>query len=271
VNKIKSEGSKIGFVPTMGFLHKGHLSLIEQSKKKADITIVSIFVNPAQFAPNEDFSSYPRDLNRDSRLLEEAGVDYLFYPSAEEIYPDGFQTYVDVSEITKGIEGEFRPAHYKGVTTIVAILFNFLSPDFAFFGQKDAQQSAVIKRMVKDLKYPVDVIVCPIIREPDGLAMSSRNIYLNPLERERALIINTSLKQAEEIIISGERNAVTIIKKINNNFIKESSVHINYLRIVEAKTFKETKVLESGRDYYVLIAAKVGSTRLIDNNLIHIN
>jgi pantoate--beta-alanine ligase len=255
----------------MGFLHKGHLSLIEASKKKTDITIVSIFVNPAQFAPNEDFSTYPRDLNRDSKLLEEAGVDYLFYPSADEIYPPGFQTYVDVSEMTKRIEGEFRPTHYKGVTTIVAILFNCISPDFAFFGQKDAQQSAVIKRMVEDLKYPVEVIVCPIIREQDGLAMSSRNIYLNPQEREKALVINTSLKQAEEIIAAGERNTVTIIKKINNNFIKETSIHINYLRIVEAQTFKEINKLESGMDYYILIAAKVGSTRLIDNNLIHIN
>lgn len=254
----------------MGFLHSGHLSLIKESKKKTDITIVSVFVNPTQFAPNEDFSSYPRDFNRDAKVLEDAGVDYLFYPSADEIYPANYQTYVEVTDITKIIEGEFRPTHYKGVTTVIAILFNCINPDFAFFGQKDAQQSAVIKRMVKDLKYNIEIIVCPIIRESDGLAMSSRNIYLNTHEREKALIINASLKQAEEIILSGERNAVLIIKKINNNFIKESSIHVNYLRIVDADSFKEVQILQPGKDYYILIAAKVGSTRLIDNNLIHI-
>jgi pantoate--beta-alanine ligase len=255
----------------MGYLHKGHLSLIEESKKRADVTIVSVFVNPAQFAPNEDFGTYPRDLERDSSLLETVGTDYLFFPSAEEIYPENFQTYVDVTEITKRIEGEFRPAHFKGVSTIISILFNCVKPDYAFFGQKDAQQSAVIKRMVDDLKYNIEVVICPIFREPDGLAMSSRNVYLSLQEREKALMINKSLKQAEELIITGERNTVAIVKKINNNFIKERSIHLNYIRIVNADTFKEVDKLESGKDYYCLIAAKVGSTRLIDNNLIHIN
>ena len=255
----------------MGYLHKGHLSLIEESKKRVDITVVSVFVNPAQFAPNEDYVTYPRDLERDSKLLEETGTDYLFFPSAEEIYPEDFQTYVDVSEITKIIEGEFRPTHFRGVTTIVSILFNCVKPDYAFFGQKDAQQAAVIKRMVNDLKYTIEVIICPIIREPDGLAMSSRNVYLSPQEREKALIINKSLKQAEEIIIAGERNTAAIVKKINNNFIKEKSIHLNYIRVVNAETFKEVDKLETGKEYYCLIAAKVGSTRLIDNILIHIN
>ena len=255
----------------MGYLHKGHLSLIEESKKRVDITVVSVFVNPAQFAPNEDYVTYPRDLERDSKLLEETGTDYLFFPSAEEIYPEDFQTYVDVSEITKIIEGEFRPTHFRGVTTIVSILFNCVKPDYAFFGQKDAQQAAVIKRMVNDLKYTIEVIICPIIREPDGLAMSSRNVYLSPQEREKALLLNKSLKQAEEIIIAGERNTAAIVKKINNNFIKEKSIHLNYIRVVNAETFKEVDKLETGKEYYCLIAAKVGSTRLIDNILIHIN
>jgi pantoate--beta-alanine ligase len=255
----------------MGYLHKGHLSLIEESKKRADITIVSVFVNPTQFAPNEDFSAYPRDIDRDSSLLEQAGTDYLFFPSAADIYPDNFQTYVDVSEISKIIEGEFRPTHFKGVTTVVSILFNCVRPDFAFFGQKDAQQAAVIKRMVRDLKYAIEVVICPIVREPDGLALSSRNVYLSPEEREKALIISKSLKQAEEIIHAGERDTIAIVKRINNSFIKEKSVHLNYIRIVNAETFKEVDKLETGKDYYCLIAAKVGSTRLIDNNLIHIN
>ena len=255
----------------MGYLHKGHLSLIEESKKRVDITIVSVFVNPAQFAPNEDYSTYPRDLERDSELLEETGTDYLFIPSAEEIYPQDFQTYVDVSEITKIIEGEFRPTHFKGVTTIVSILFNCVKPDYAFFGQKDAQQAAVIKQMVNDLKYTIEVVTCPIIRESDGLAMSSRNIFLSPEEREKALLLNKSLKEAEEIIIAGERNTAVIVKRINNNFIKERSIHLNYIRVVNAETFKEVYKLETGKEYYFLIAAKVGSTRLIDNILLHIN
>lgn len=254
----------------MGFLHKGHLSLIEESKKKSDITIVSIFVNPTQFAPNEDFSKYPRDLERDSKLLNDLGVDYLFLPSTEEIYPKNFQTYVEVEEITKHIEGEFRPSHFKGVTTIVSILFNCIKPDYAFFGQKDAQQAAVLKRMTEDLKFGIEIIVCPIVREADGLALSSRNIFLSESERQKALLLSKSLINAQEIIKGGERNPRTVIKKINNAFITESSVHLNYIRIVEADSFKETDLLESGKDYYVLIAAKVGSTRLIDNVLVHI-
>jgi len=271
VDQLKQDGKSIGFIPTMGYLHKGHLSLIEESKRRADITIVSVFVNPTQFAPNEDFTTYPRDIDKDTRLLEAIGTDYLFFPSADDIYPENFQTIVDVTEITKIIEGEFRPTHFKGVTTIVAILFNCVKPDFAFFGQKDAQQAAVIKRMVKDLKYTIEVVICPIVREPDGLAMSSRNVFLSPNEREKAIIINKSLKQAEDYIKNGERNPIVIIKKINNNFIKEVSIHLNYIRIVNAETFKEVDKLEAGKNYYCLIAAKVGSTRLIDNNLIHIN
>jgi pantoate--beta-alanine ligase len=271
VDALKLEGKSIGFVPTMGYLHKGHLSLIEESKKRTDVTFVSIFVNPTQFAPSEDFSSYPRDIARDSSILEASGTDYLFMPSTNDIYPENYQTYVDVTDITKIIEGEFRPTHFRGVTTIVSILFNCVKPDFAFFGQKDAQQATVIRQMVDDLKYNIEVVICPIIRETDGLAMSSRNVYLSQDEREKALIINKSLKQAEEIVSKGERNPLVIIKKINDNFIKERSISLNYIRIVNAETFKEVDKLESGKNYYCLIAAKVGATRLIDNNLIHIN
>jgi len=254
----------------MGFLHKGHISLIEESKRRADVTIVSVFVNPAQFAPNEDFGTYPRDLDRDSSLLESAGTDYLFFPSAQDIYPEDFQTHVDVTEITKIIEGEFRPTHYRGVTTIVAILFNSIKPDFAFFGQKDAQQAAVIRQMVDDLKYDIEIIECPIVREDDGLAMSSRNIFLSPSEREKALIINKSLTHAKDLITSGEHNVKNVIKKINNIFINESTIHLNYLRIVDSETFKEIEKLEEGNSYYVLVAAKVGNTRLIDNLLVQL-
>jgi pantoate--beta-alanine ligase len=255
----------------MGSLHKGHLSLIKESKKRTDITIVSVFVNPTQFSPNEDFNAYPRDINKDSGLLEQAGTDYLFFPSAEDIYPDDFQTCVEVADISKTIEGEFRPTHFKGVTTVVSILFNCVRPDFAFFGQKDAQQAAIIKRMVKDLKYAIEIVICPIIRESDGLALSSRNVYLRPEEREKALLLSRSLKMAEGIIQSGEKNTVVIIKKINNIFLKEKSIHLNYIRIVNPENFKEVDKLEKGKDYYCLIAAKVGSTRLIDNNLIHVD
>jgi pantoate--beta-alanine ligase len=252
----------------MGFLHEGHLTLIRESKKRADVTIVSIFVNPTQFSPNEDFGKYPRDINRDSNLLIQEGADFLFIPTVEEIYPKNFQTYVDVTEITKGIEGEFRPSHFKGVTTIVSILFNSVKPDLAFFGQKDAQQSAVIIRMVKDLKFDTEIVVCPVIREEDGLALSSRNIFLTPAEREKALIISKSLRQAESIIQSGERNPSAVIRKINNNFNKESSIHLNYIKIAGSESMKEIDKLESGNNYYILIAAKVGNTRLIDNILI---
>jgi pantoate--beta-alanine ligase len=187
-------------VPTMGFLHEGHLSLVRESKKKCDVTFVSIFVNPSQFAPNEDFTNYPRDMERDLRMLGSEGTDYVFIPGTEEIYPNNFQTSVEVTGITKKHEGEFRPTHFRGVTTIVSILFNIIKPQKAFFGQKDAQQASVITRMVKDLNYDIDIVICPIVREPEGLAMSSRNIYLTPEQREKALVILKSLKTAEQLV-----------------------------------------------------------------------
>lgn len=252
----------------MGFLHEGHLSLVRESRKKCDITVVSIFVNPSQFAPSEDFSKYPRDMERDLSILNKEGTDYVFTPGTEEIYPDNFQTYVEVTGITKRHEGEFRPTHFRGVTTIVSILFNIIKPHKAFFGQKDAQQASVITRMVKDLNYDIDVVICPIVREPEGLAMSSRNIYLTPEQREKASVILKSLLTAEQMVTSGQRDAFSIIKAVNNYFLKESSVHLNYIRVVEKVSFTEPEILENGKEYYVLIACKIDTTRLIDNLLL---
>ena len=252
----------------MGFLHKGHLSLIKKSNELCDVTIVSIFVNPTQFGPDEDFKKYPRDIENDNKLLEEMNVDYLFIPSAEEIYQPGYQTYVYINEISKKFEGEFRPEHFKGVTTIVSILFNCVQPDIAFFGQKDAQQAAVLKQMVKDLKYDIEIMICPIIREPDGLALSSRNVYLSQEERIKALTISKSLKYAKKLIEENERDPKSIISKMKIMFRKEESIKLDYIGIVNSSGFREIEILEEGNEYYILVAAKVGNTRLIDNELI---
>jgi pantoate--beta-alanine ligase len=267
---LKAGGKTVGLVPTMGYLHEGHLSLIKNSKQKSDVTVVSIFVNPTQFAPNEDLKKYPRDLEKDKKLLRKYGVDYLFLPSEKEIYPKNFQSYVEVKNISKILEGEFRPTHFKGVTTIVSILFNSVNPDYAFFGQKDAQQAAIIKQMVKDLKFNIKIIVCPIIRESDGLAMSSRNIYLSDQERSDALILNKSLKTAEKIVKEGERSSSKIINAAVKMVNSVASSQLDYLRIVESATFTEVKKLIKGKSYYILVACKVGKTRLIDNILIKI-
>lgn len=254
----------------MGFLHEGHLSLVKKSKAKADITIVSIFVNPTQFAPNEDLLKYPRDIKRDKQLLKNAGVDYVFIPSADEIYPEGFQTFVEVDKITKHLEGETRPIHFRGVATVVTILFNIVRPDYAFFGQKDAQQAAVIKRMVKDLKSGIEITVCPIIREQDGLAKSSRNIYLSPQERKDALALSRSLKIAEKLIKEGKRNSAVIINKMNEVISSVNSSKLDYIKIVDEEKFEEVVKLSAGQKYYILIACKIGKTRLIDNILFRI-
>ncbi len=264
-SQMKREGKKIGFVPTMGYLHEGHLSLVRKAKESADIIVVSIFVNPTQFAPNEDFTKYPRDEKRDIELLENENVDVLFFPSGEEIYPKDFQTYVDVIDITQKQEGEFRPAHFKGVTTIVSILFNCVMPDVAVFGQKDAQQAAAIKQMVKDLKFNLKVEVAPIVREKDGLAMSSRNVYLNKKERKEALILNKSLLTASGFVESGEKKAKVIFNAVRDLVRTVDSAKMEYFRIVDKNTFEEAEHLISGKKYYLLIACKIGNTRLIDN------
>jgi pantoate--beta-alanine ligase len=268
---LKSAGKTIGFVPTMGFLHEGHLSLVKSSRELCDVTIVSIFVNPTQFSPSEDLTLYPRDIEKDNILLLEQKVDYLFYPDANEIYPENFQTFVSVNHITKKFEGEFRPTHFKGVTTIVNILFNCVMPDHAFFGQKDAQQAAVIKQMVNDLKMPVNIVVCPIVRETDGLAMSSRNIYLSEDERKDALALHKALQKAKKIIDEGERRVSLIISEMMTIIEKVKSSNLDYIKIVETKSFETAEELISSNEYYILVACKIGNTRLIDNELIKLD
>jgi pantoate--beta-alanine ligase len=268
---LKSAGKTIGFIPTMGFLHEGHISLVKSSKKLCDVTIVSIFVNPTQFSPSEDLTLYPRDIDKDNKLLIEQKVDYLFYPDANEIYPKNFQTFVDVNYITKKHEGEFRPTHFKGVTTVVNILFNCVMPDHTFFGQKDAQQAAVIKQMVNDLKIPVKIVVCPIIREPDGLAMSSRNVYLLKDERKDALAIYKALQNAKKKIDEGERRVSLIISEMMTIIEKVKSSNLDYIKIVETDSFETVEELKSRNEYYILVACKIGNTRLIDNELIKVD
>jgi pantoate--beta-alanine ligase len=249
----------------MGYLHEGHLSLIRESKRTCDVTIVSIFVNPTQFGPSEDFKNYPRDVERDDKLLVTEGVDYLFLPSADEIYPRNFQTYVNVEYVTKKLEGEFRPTHFRGVATVVLILFNCMEPNYAFFGQKDVQQLTVIKQMVSDLKLGVKIVGCPIVREEDGLAMSSRNVYLSSSERKDALVLNRSLELAKKIISEGEMRVNIILSDMNELFLKIPTAKLDYIKIVEADTFEIIDELKTGIDYYILIACKIGKTRLIDN------
>lgn len=268
---LKNSGKKIGFVPTMGFLHDGHLSLIKKSKETCDITVVSIFVNPAQFGPSEDYEKYPRNIEKDKILLRDNNVDYLFTPSSDEIYPYDFQTYVEVNEISKKFEGEFRPAHFKGVTTIVSILFNCVQPDYAFFGQKDAQQVEVLKQMVRDLKYNIEIVICPIVRESDGLAMSSRNIYLSSEERIKALTIHNALQYARKLIEGRESDPKKIIGNMKIIIGEVKEIKIDYIGIVNTTGFREVDfIIEQGNEYYLLVAARIGNTRLIDNVLVRL-
>jgi pantothenate synthetase (EC 6.3.2.1) len=261
---LKKQGKKIGFVPTMGYLHEGHLSLIRCSKKENDITVVSIFVNPIQFGVNEDFGRYPRDFERDKSLCEKENVDYIFYPSYEEMYPDGFQTYVEVAELSKGLCGDFRPGHFKGVATVVAKLFNIVCPDNAYFGKKDFQQLKVIQRMVKDLNFPVNVVGCPVVREPDGLAMSSRNKYLSDKERESALYISKALFEAKRMFEDGITDP-NLIKERARQIISQAKhlKEIQYVEIIDSNTLKPVdKVKKSD---VLAVAVYIGNTRLIDN------
>lgn len=256
---------KIGFVPTMGYLHEGHLSLIRKAKSECDIVVASIFVNPTQFAPHEDFNRYPRDIERDSLLASTAGCDILFVPTAEEMYPDGFSSYVTVEQLSSVLEGKFRPTHFKGVTTVVAKLFNIIQPGVAYFGQKDAQQFIIIKKMVNELNMPVQIEVVPTMRESDGLAMSSRNVYLNPQERKNAVVLNQSLKLAETMIRSGERNSAAVISSMRELIQSKNPTQIDYIEIVAAKTLESKSVLSGGDEILIPLAVRFGSTRLIDN------
>lgn len=254
----------------MGFLHDGHLSLVKKSLEKTDTTIVSIFVNPTQFGPNEDFNKYPRNFKKDKQLLEREKIDYIFYPSADEIYNKDYQTHVEVRKLTQKYEGEFRPTHFTGVTTVVNILFNCVKPHYAFLGQKDAQQATVVRRMVEDLKLGVNVIICPIVREEDGLAMSSRNIYLSHKEREDAKVIYGSLQLGKQMIAKGEKNCEQVVLKMSEHIYSVDTSDLDYIKIVGEDDFLEENILKSGKKYYLLIACKIGKTRLIDNILVKV-
>lgn len=264
IKKARRNGSSIGFVPTMGYLHEGHLSLIKRAKRENDLVIVSIFVNPTQFGIGEDFESYPRSLSRDSRLIESAGGDIVFSPSILEMYPRECSTYVKIEgDITKKLCGASRPGHFRGVTTIVTKLFNIVAPDRAYFGQKDAQQVAVIEQMVRDLCFDVEIIPCPTVREEDGLAMSSRNTYLKKDERSAAAVLFKSLSRAEEMIKKGERNPLKISDIILNNIRSEPLSKVDYIEIVNNKTLESIEEIKG--DILIALAVRIGNTRLIDN------
>jgi len=254
----------IGLVPTMGALHEGHLSLVQQARARCDVVVVSVFVNPTQFGPVEDFKSYPRDLPRDLELLAPYDVDYVFAPPVEEIYPEGFSTYIQVEDLTDKLEGASRPGHFLGVTTVVGILLNIVQPDFAFFGQKDAQQAIVIKHMVRDLAFPVEILVVPTVREETGLAMSSRNEYLTVEERQAAAVLNRALLQARSAFEQGERQAQKLVGIVSETIEKEASVRIDYVSINDAQSLEEIVAVDS-RPALISLAAFVGKTRLIDN------
>ena len=259
----RREGKRVGLVPTMGYLHEGHLSLVRESKGRADVSVVSIFVNPTQFGPNEDFKKYPRDLGKDSAYLREAGVDGLFYPEASEIYPPGYRTYVDIEGLQDRLCGRSRPGHFRGVATVVLKLFDIVGPDFAFFGAKDAQQVLIIKRMAADLNLDVEVVTCPIVREPDGLALSSRNAYLSSGERKAARVLSTSLRWAEKAVVAGERDAERLVAGIRSILEAEPLARIDYAEAVDPETLEP--VAEIHGEVLVALAVFFGATRLIDN------
>ncbi|MCU0644574.1 MAG: pantoate--beta-alanine ligase [bacterium] len=267
-DRLRREGKIIGFVPTMGYLHEGHLSLIREAKKHSDIIVMSIFVNPTQFGPGEDFKDYPRDFDRDAMLAESAGCDIIFHPNVQEIYPENHKTYVEVEQITKVLCGASRPTHFRGVTTIVAKLFNIIKPHVAVFGQKDAQQAIVIKRMVQDLNFDLKILVAPIMREPDGLAMSSRNIYLTPEQRKEAAILYQSLMQAKQMIEQGERNADQIKAQIRSMIEQQPDAKIDYIEIVDTTNLNPVQQLEG--EVLIALAVKIGKPRLIDNVFVRI-
>lgn len=259
----KREGFTVGLVPTMGYLHDGHKSLIVKAVSENDKVVVSDFVNPTQFGANEDLSSYPRDIERDAALCEAAGADIIFHPEPEEMYFPDKCTFVDMDKLTKGLCGKTRPVHFSGVCTVVSKLFNIVTPDRAYFGQKDAQQLAVIKRMVRDLNFDITIVGCPIVREADGLALSSRNTYLNEAERKAALILNKSLNLGKEMIEAGEKNAAKVREAIIKNMETEPLAKVDYVEIVDAENLEPVQII----DVPVLVATAVyiGKTRLIDN------
>ncbi len=266
IKKAKRQGQTIGLVPTMGYLHAGHLALMKRAREENDKVIASIFVNPLQFGPGEDFTYYPRDLDQDSARAAGAGVDWLFTPSVAEMYPQGFEaqcTFVEVKGLTSGLCGASRPGHFRGVATVVSKLFHLAEPDKAYFGQKDAQQIVVIRKMVQDLNMNVTIVSVPIVRESDGLALSSRNVYLNTAERQAALVLSRSLKMAAELLASGIRNSKQILNHMADLIRQEPLAAIDYLVSVDAEDLQSVAVIN--RPVLIALAVKIGKTRLIDN------
>lgn len=259
----RGAGKRLGLVPTMGALHEGHLSLVRAARAASDVVTASNFVNPTQFGPNEDLAKYPRSFERDCELLEREGVGWVFAPSVEEMYPAGAVTWVTVEGLSEKLDGRSRPGHFRGVATIVAKLFHAVEPDVAFFGQKDAAQVAVIRRMVRDLDFPVEIVVCPIVREPDGLAMSSRNVYLDREQRKRAPVLHRALMRVKKLAEAGERSAELLIEAGREEIGGESWVTVDYFEIVDPETLDP--VSDVSRGALVAVAAYVGTTRLIDN------
>ena len=259
-------GHRVGFVPTMGALHEGHLSLVRAARAQCDAVVVSIFVNPTQFGPNEDLAKYPRSFEQDKAMLESGGVSAIFYPSVEEMYPAGVTTWVAVEGLSERLDGRSRPGHFRGVSTVVSKLFNIVQPQFAFFGQKDAAQVAVIRKMVRDLNFDVQIVICPIVREQDGLAMSSRNAYLSAQERKQALVLSRSLEEVRRLQEQGENCAETLIAAGKRVMADEAAVKIDYFEVVDPDTLEPVRDVAKGA--LVAVAAYVGTTRLIDNLLI---
>lgn len=266
VKKWREEGLTVGLVPTMGYLHEGHKSLIDKAVEQNDKVVVSVFVNPIQFGPTEDLATYPRDLQRDSVLCENAGADLIFHPEKEDMYFDDFCTYIDMENLTKGLCGKTRPTHFRGVCTVVGKLFNIVQPDRAYFGQKDAQQLAVIRRMVRDLNFNLEIIGCPIIREEDGLAKSSRNTYLSPEERQAATILHKGLTKGEELVRGGEKNATTVVNAIREVIETEPLAKIDYVEMVDFDNIQPVETIEG--TVLTAVAVYIGKTRLIDNFIV---
>lgn len=264
VREWKREGLTVGLVPTMGFLHNGHASLVRESAKECDRTVASVFVNPTQFAQNEDLASYPRDFEHDCRILEENGCDMVFHPSVSEMYPDGFATYVEIqSDMPHQLCGKTRPTHFRGVCTVVSKLFNIVTPDKAFFGQKDAQQLTVIKQMVRDLSIGVEVVGCPIVREDDGLAMSSRNTYLNADERKASAVLSKAIRLGQQMCENGCTDADELVAKMTELIESEPLTRIDYVAAVDSIDLQPVKVIKGS--VLVAVAVYIGKTRLIDN------
>ena len=270
VQELRAQGGTIGFVPTMGALHEGHLSLVRKAKQENKTVIVTIFVNPSQFGPHEDYERYPRDIEKDSALVQEAGGDIIFAPEADEMYPSGYSSFVTVEGLSSVLEGKFRPTHFKGVATIVVKLFNIVQPDVAYFGQKDAQQCALIKKMVADLNIPVRIEIGATVREHDGLAMSSRNVYLNAEERSNAPVLYASLQRAADAIDKGERSVKKIIAVMDDMIRSKGAAQIDYIEIVDAGNLSAKEILHSGDTVLIPLAVRFGTTRLIDNIIVRV-